>query len=166
VFLGVFPRPVGDIDQTHCLAVRGAVSGAGGGALVMLLQAALPALQIPGGSDILGSALKDVGITLKVEPMPFATWLAKVFLPTGPQDYDLTMINHAEERDIGNYGNPKYYWHYDNAQVQQLLVQADGEVDDAKRMGLYGKILKQLADDAAGAWVWLAEGSLRRQEAG
>jgi len=108
------------------------------------------------GSDILGSALKDVGITLKVEPMPFATWLAKVFLPTGPQDYDLTMINHAEERDIGNYGNPKYYWHYNNTQVATWLKQADAEPDAAKRKALYAQVQKQLADDAVHAWVYSA----------
>ena len=102
------------------------------------------------GGDILTSALKDIGITVKTEGTQFAGWLKNTFLAG---DYDMTIINHVEERDIANWGNPKYYWHYDNSQVQQWLTQADAEVDDTKRKDLYGKILKQLADDAAGAWV-------------
>jgi peptide/nickel transport system substrate-binding protein len=103
------------------------------------------------GTDILISQLKDVGITLRVDQMQFARWLSQVFL--GPQDYDLTIINHAEERDIGNYANPKYYWHYQNTQVTQWLAQADAEQDQSKRTSLYAQVQKQLADDAANAFV-------------
>ena len=102
------------------------------------------------GGDILTSALKDIGITVKTEGTQFAGWLKGTFLAG---DYDMTIINHVEERDIANWGNPKYYWHYDNAQVQKWLTQADAEVDDTKRNDLYAKILRQLADDAAGGWV-------------
>jgi peptide/nickel transport system substrate-binding protein len=71
----------------------------------------------------------------------------------GTQDYDLTIINHIEERDIGNYANPKYYWHYDNPDVATWLAQADAEPDQTKRNGLYKQIQQQLADDAANLWV-------------
>ena len=69
------------------------------------------------------------------------------------QDYDLTIINHVEERDIGNYANPKYYWHYDNTDVAGWLKQADAEPDETKRNALYKQIQQQLADDAANLWV-------------
>ncbi len=104
--------------------------------------------------DILASALKDVGVTLKIEPMPFAAWFANVF--GGAQDYDLTMINHAEERDIGNYANPRYYWHYNNPQVADWLKQADAEPDAGRRKNLYAQVQKQLAEDAVHAWVYSA----------
>src|SRR3981189_23404 len=102
-------------------------------------------------SDILGSQLQAVGVTLDVQPMEFPRWLQQVFL--NAQDYDLTIINHIEERDIGNYGNPKYYWHYDNADVANWLKQADAEPDLAKRNALYKQIQQQLADDAANLWI-------------
>ena len=105
------------------------------------------------GGDILGSELKDVGITLQVDPMEFPRWLAGVFRPGGPQDYDLTIINHIEPRDIGNYANPKYYWHYDNPQVATSLAQADAEPDSTKRQGLYAQVQRQLATDVANAFV-------------
>jgi peptide/nickel transport system substrate-binding protein len=103
------------------------------------------------GTDILISELKDAGITLRVDQMTFQRWLAQVI--TGPQDYDLTIINHAEERDIGNYGNPKYYWHYDSAQVRDWLAQADAQPDSGKRLALYAQIQKQLAEDAVNGFV-------------
>jgi peptide/nickel transport system substrate-binding protein len=102
-------------------------------------------------SDILGSQLQAVGVTLDVQPMEFARWLQTVFL--NAQDYDLTIINHVEERDIGNYGNPKYYWRYDNAEVANWLKQADAEPDLAKRNALYKQIQQQLADDAVNLWL-------------
>jgi peptide/nickel transport system substrate-binding protein len=102
-------------------------------------------------SDILGSQLQTIGVQLDVQPMEFPRWLQQVFL--NAQDYDLTIINHIEERDIGNYANPKYYWHYDNPQVAGWLGQADSEPDQAKRNGLYRQIQQQLADDAANLWV-------------
>jgi peptide/nickel transport system substrate-binding protein len=87
-----------------------------------------------------------------VQPMEFPRWLQEVFL--NKQDYDLTIIIHLEERDIGNYGNPKYYWHYDNPDVATWLKQADAEPDEAKRKDLYTRIQKQLADDAANLWLY------------
>lgn len=103
------------------------------------------------GTDILISELKDLGVTIKVDPMQFTPWLHTVLLP--PQDYDLTIINHAEERDIFNYANPKYYWHYSNADVTQWLGQADAEPDATKRNELFAKVEKQLATDAANGFV-------------
>jgi peptide/nickel transport system substrate-binding protein len=102
-------------------------------------------------SDILASQLQAVGVTLDIQPMEFARWLDQVF--SKAQDYDLTIINHTEERDIDNYANPKYYWHYSNPEVTSSLKQADGEPDMTKRNALYKKIQQQLADEAANLWV-------------
>jgi peptide/nickel transport system substrate-binding protein len=104
------------------------------------------------GTDILTSQFAAIGVSLDVQPMEFPRWLQEVFL--NKQDYDLTIINHVEERDIGNYGNPKYYWHYDNAQVAGWLKEADAQPDAAKRKDLYTKIQQQLADDAANLWIY------------
>jgi len=102
-------------------------------------------------TDILTSQLAAVGVQLDVQPMEFPRWLQQVF--SNAQDYDLTIINHIEERDIGNYANPKYYWHYDNPDVANWLKQADAEPDAGKRNGLYKQIQQQLADDAANLWI-------------
>ena len=102
-------------------------------------------------TDILISQLQAIGVSVDVQPMEFPRWLQQVF--TNAQDYDMTIINHVEERDIGNYGNPKYYWHYDNADIASQLKQADAEPDQAKRNALYKQIQQTLADDAVNIWV-------------
>ena len=106
-------------------------------------------------SDILASQLQAVGVTLDVMPMEFPRWLQTVFLNN--QDYDLTIINHVEQRDIGNYANPKYYWRYDNPDVADWLTRADAEPDQTKRNALYKQVQQQLADDAVNLWVCAPE---------
>lgn len=102
------------------------------------------------GGDILASQLADVGIRLQVENVEFPLWLDQTFTK---HNYDLTIINHVEPRDIGNYGNPRYYWGYDNPQVADLLKQADAEQDQTKRNGLYAQVQRQIATDAVNAWI-------------
>jgi peptide/nickel transport system substrate-binding protein len=103
-------------------------------------------------TDVFASQLQAIGVQLDVQPMEFPRWLQSVF--GGSQDYDLTIINHTEERDIGNYANPKYYWHYANPQVTAWLTQADAEIDETQRKRLYTRVQQQLADDAANLWVY------------
>ena len=102
------------------------------------------------GGDILASQLQDVGIKLQVQNVEFPLWLDQVFTK---HNYDLTIINHVEPRDIGNYGNPKYYWGYDSPQVASLLKQADAEQDAKKRNDLYGQVQRQITNDAVNAWL-------------
>ena len=102
------------------------------------------------GGDILASQLADVGITIQPQNVEFPLWLDQTFLK---HNYDLTIINHVEPRDIGNYGNPKYYWGYDNPQVASLLTQADAEPDQTKRNDLFAQVQRQIASDAVNAWI-------------
>jgi peptide/nickel transport system substrate-binding protein len=102
-------------------------------------------------TEILSSQFQAIGVQLDVQPMEFPRWLQTVF--SNAQDYDLTIINHVEERDIGNYANPKYYWHYNNSDVSDWLSRADAEPDLQKRNALYKQVLQQLADDAANLWI-------------
>jgi peptide/nickel transport system substrate-binding protein len=104
------------------------------------------------GTDILNSQLQAIGVSLDVQPMDFPRWLSEVF--GGGQNYDLTIIDHIEERDIGNYANPAYYWHYNNPQLSSLLKQADAEPDADKRKALYTQVQQQLAEDATNLWVY------------
>lgn len=102
-------------------------------------------------SQILVSALQQIGVTAQVQTMQFAQWITQVF--GGPQSYDLTIIDHVEERDIFNYGNPAYYWHYDNPQVQSWLAQADATPQASQRNAIYANIQKAIADQAVNGFV-------------
>jgi peptide/nickel transport system substrate-binding protein len=105
------------------------------------------------GGDILASQLQDVGIKLQIDNVEFPLWLDQVFTK---HNYDLTIINHVEPRDIGNYGNPKYYWGYDNPRVAALLQQADAEQNASRRDDLYAQVQRQITADAVNAWLMSA----------
>lgn len=102
-------------------------------------------------AQFITAQLKEVGITCTIEELDFTRWLADVFTKG---DYDMTIVAHVETRDIVQFANPAYYWHYDNKQFQTLIADAD-EAPPAQ----FDTIMKQaatlLADDAAACWLWL-----------
>ncbi len=102
------------------------------------------------GGEILASQLQDVGIKVQIENVEFPLWFDQVFTK---HNYDLTIINHVEPRDIGNYGNPKYYWGYDSPKVAALLQQADAEQSASRRSDLYAQVQRQITGDAVNAWL-------------
>src|SRR5262249_6254393 len=103
-------------------------------------------------AQVVASQLKAVGITATIEPMEFpARWLDEVFTKA---DYDLSIISHVEPRDITTFGNPKYYWRYDNPAVAQLLTQADSGPAD-QYVPTMQKVGRTIAEDAAADWLFL-----------
>ncbi len=104
------------------------------------------------GGEIIASQLGEVGINVEIQQVEWGVWLEDVFTN---HDYDMSIVAHVEPRDIGQYGNPDYYWAYDNPEVATLLAQADAEPDDAARNELYAQVQRQITSDAANVWVFL-----------
>ncbi|WP_433559847.1 ABC transporter substrate-binding protein [Pseudonocardia xinjiangensis] len=101
--------------------------------------------------EYVASQLGQVGIRVRYEPVEFATWLDRVYTKA---DYDLSIVDHAEARDIGNYANPDYYWRYSDAQVQQWADQASTAASDAERDGLYRQVARKISEDAVSDWLY------------
>jgi peptide/nickel transport system substrate-binding protein len=102
--------------------------------------------------DYVVSQLADVGITVNLETVEFPTWLEQVF---GNHDYDLTVVLHAEPRDIDNYANPDYYWLYDSPEVQDLLGQARTTPDTEEFVELRRQAARLIAEEAPAVWLLL-----------
>ena len=102
-------------------------------------------------APIIISELAEAGITVKATNVTFQVWLDQVF---GKADYDMTIINHVEPRDItALWANPSYYTRYNNPAVQKLL--ADGDAGTPTQfVADYRKAVELLADDAAAVWLW------------
>jgi len=117
------------------------------------LRLRLPTLPYATASgQFVASALTDVGIEVATDELEFpARWLDLVFTQA---DYDMSIIAHVEPRDIVKYGQPSYYWRYDNPEVQRLLAQADAGTADQQVTDMK-KVAKILADDAAADWLFL-----------
>lgn len=96
--------------------------------------------------NLLTSQFADVGITLTTESVEFATWLSDVFTNA---DYQLSIVDHAESRDFGNWANPEYYFGYDNPEVQDLYAQSQraATVDESEE--LLAEAARIVAEDAA-----------------
>ncbi len=103
-------------------------------------------------AQVIKSDLAKVGVTVTIEPLDFpAIWLKQVFTE---HDYDLSIVQHAEARDIATFGNPGYYWGYDNPKVRANLEHADAG-DPEEQVRLMRQVARELAGDAAAAWLFL-----------
>jgi peptide/nickel transport system substrate-binding protein len=103
-------------------------------------------------AQVVQSQLAAVGIQTQIEPLEFpARWLETVFRNA---DYDLSIVAHVEPRDIRTFGDPGYYWRYNNPEVQRLLADSESgsqeqQITDLRQVG------RIIAEDAAADWLFL-----------
>jgi peptide/nickel transport system substrate-binding protein len=104
-------------------------------------------------AQVVKSQLADVGVTVDIEPLEFpARWLDVVFKQA---DYDMSIINHVEPRDLGAlFGNPKYYLRYDNPKVAELLAKADAGTE-AEQVADMKEAARTVSEDAAADFLFL-----------
>ncbi len=101
--------------------------------------------------EVIAQQLSEVGITANVSIIDFTTWVNKIFLGG---DYDMTIIGHVEPRDISIYGNPDYYYKYNNPKIGELLAQIETTPDESGQLELYKEIATIIANDAVNVWVY------------
>ncbi|MFF2086017.1 ABC transporter substrate-binding protein [Nocardia sp. NPDC058176] len=105
-------------------------------------------------SDVLVSNLKEVGVTLTVRPVEFQNWLTKVYTN---KDFQLSLVDHAEARDLDNYTKPTYYFGYDDAGVRDLFARARTAASDTERDELLRQATRRIAEAAAADWLFVAQ---------
>jgi peptide/nickel transport system substrate-binding protein len=103
-------------------------------------------------SQVAVSQLAEVGVELTLEQVDFPKWIDQVFLNA---DFELSVIAHVEARDINQYGNPDYYWRYDDPETQDLLAQADAATDEAESDELYAQVQQRISDQAVNVFLHL-----------
>ncbi len=103
-------------------------------------------------AEYVASQLADVGLEVTVETVEFSVWLEQVFTN---KDYDMTVVLHAEPRDIANYANPDYYWQYDSEEVQELIEEAKTTLDPAESVELLKQAARQISEDSPVDWLLL-----------
>ncbi|GHE76806.1 ABC transporter substrate-binding protein [Amycolatopsis deserti] len=122
----------------------------------LALTLTVPSIYPAAISDVLVSNLKQVGITLTVQAVEFQTWLSRVYQQ---HDFQLSLVDHAEPRDLANYTKPGYYFGYDNAQVRDWYAQARLAATDGERDALLERVGRQISEDAATDWLLLGQAS-------
>ncbi len=101
--------------------------------------------------DQLRSQLKPAGINLKVNVVEFTTWLQDVYKN---KQYDLSMVDHNESHDFGQWADPTYYYGYDNKQVQDLYAKAMLSTDSKESYKLLAKAARIISEDAPADWLF------------
>lgn len=126
------------------------VAGYSSGLTLRFKPAALP--YATAAAEVIASDLKAVGINTKITEQQFpASWVDTVYTKA---DYDLTIVGHAEARDLVTYTNPKYYWRYSNKEFNTLYAAAD-QAPAAEYAPGMAKAAQFLTDDAASVWLYM-----------
>ncbi|PID96872.1 MAG: peptide ABC transporter substrate-binding protein [Actinomycetales bacterium] len=122
------------------------------GATLRLRLPTLPYAESCG--PVVKSYLEAVGFDVAMDSLEFpAAWLQQVYKGS---DYDLSIVNHVESRDLAHvFGNPEYYTHYGTPEIQELFKLADeGSQDD--QVENLKKAARLIAEDAAADVLFVA----------
>ncbi len=98
------------------------------------------------------SDLAKIGVTVNIKLVDPSAWYEIVFKN---RDYDATLQEHVNDRDLIWYGNPDFYWGYDNKDVQQWVKDAQSADTPAEQVDLYKKVARTIAEEAASSWLYL-----------
>ncbi|MEO5723313.1 MAG: ABC transporter substrate-binding protein [Ilumatobacteraceae bacterium] len=119
----------------------------------LTLDLVVPNIYPTNMSEFIASELKKVGVTVNVKPVEFSVWLDQVYKQA---DYDMTIVDHVEARDIANFANPDYYWRYNSKVVQDLIGKAQAATTQDAASGFYKQAARQISEDSPVDWLFLA----------
>ena len=103
-------------------------------------------------SQVVQQDLAAVGITATLQTQEFpAVWVDKTLTQ---HQFDLTVVNHVEPRNVTNYGNPDYYWSYTNPAVQKDFTAAKAATNEDAYITQMTDAVQQIIKDAAGVWLY------------
>lgn len=103
-------------------------------------------------AEFVKSELAKVGITVEINVITDDEWYQKVYTD---KNFEATLQGHVNDRDINFYGNPDFYWGYDNADVQTWLADSEKAASVEEQTELVKKANQQISDDAASVWLYL-----------
>ncbi|MFE5853404.1 ABC transporter substrate-binding protein [Streptomyces sp. NPDC056500] len=106
----------------------------------------------PTAATFIKSQLAKVGITVKINTITPDEWYTKVYKNRG---FEATLQEHVNDRDLVWYGNPDFYWGYNDPQVTQWVKEAEQSSTAAEQTELLKKVNRKTAQDAASDWLYL-----------
>jgi peptide/nickel transport system substrate-binding protein len=104
---------------------------------------------------LVAAELNAVGIKTTIKDIQWPLWISQVF---SNHNFDLTIVDHVEARDIANYANAKYYWQYAGSDaVAKLLTAANAAPTQGASTATYKAIVRKITTDAVNAWLYVPE---------
>ncbi|MFI5934703.1 ABC transporter substrate-binding protein [Actinoplanes sp. NPDC051494] len=106
----------------------------------------------PTAATFIKSELAKVGVTVTINTITADEWYTKVYQK---RDFQATMQEHVNDRDVVWYGDPDFYWGYRNPQVTEWIKQAEQAKTTDEQTSLLKQANRQIAEDAASDWLYL-----------
>ena len=103
-------------------------------------------------AQFLQSEYAKVGVKVNINIITANEWYEKIYKA---HDFQATLQEHVNHRDIVFYGNPDFYWGYDNPEVVKLIADSESAVTEADQVAKLTEANKLIAEDAAGNWLYL-----------
>jgi peptide/nickel transport system substrate-binding protein len=103
-------------------------------------------------AEFIKSELAKVGITVNINIITANEWYTKVYQA---HDFQATLQEHVNHRDIVFYGNPDFYWGYNNPKVIELIKQSEAAASVEEQTAKLIEANKLIAEDAASDWLYL-----------
>jgi len=106
----------------------------------------------PIAAQFIQSELAKIGVKVNINVITANEWYTKVYKA---HDFQATLQEHVNHRDIVFYGNPDFYWGYNNPKVVDLIKEAEASATEAEQTEKLKEANTIIAEDAASNWFYL-----------
>lgn len=103
-------------------------------------------------AQFLQAEYAKIGVKVNINIITSNEWYEKIYKA---HDFQATLQEHVNHRDIVFYGNPDFYWGYNNPDVVQLIADAEAAPTEADQVAKLTEANKLIAEDAASNWLYL-----------
>jgi peptide/nickel transport system substrate-binding protein len=103
-------------------------------------------------AQFLQAEYAKVGVKVNINIITANEWYTKIYQQ---HDFQATLQEHVNHRDIVFYGNPDFYWGYNNPDVVKLIADAETVNTVEEQTAKLTEANKLIAEDAAGNWLYL-----------
>ncbi|MBN9308867.1 ABC transporter substrate-binding protein [Devosia sp.] len=103
-------------------------------------------------AQFLQAEYAKVGVKVNINIITANEWYEKIYKA---HDFQATLQEHVNHRDIVFYGNPDFYWGYNNPDVVKLIADAESATSEADQVAKLTEANKLIAEDAASNLLYL-----------
>lgn len=103
-------------------------------------------------AQFLQAEYAKVGVKVNINIITANEWYEKIYKA---HDFQATLQEHVNHRDIVFYGNPDFYWGYNNPDVVKLIADAETVDTVDEQTAKLKEANKLIAEDAASNWLYL-----------
>jgi peptide/nickel transport system substrate-binding protein len=103
-------------------------------------------------AQFLQSEYAKIGVTVNINIITANEWYTKVYQE---KNFQATLQEHVNHRDIVFYGNPDFYWGYNNPDVVKLVADAEAAGSEEEQVEKLTQANRIIAEEAASNWLYL-----------